>query len=303
MKLGYYPVFDMLLGIRELYALERYTPFPNALESIQNRLSNDDKELILKIGDKTHGWLNIIEIIVELVALGISNTEETLIHLNKNINLFKETKLEDKEKVLIGPFLMNLWQNYFSKEIARYSKATFESTICISNTLDNEKIVDYLQHVSDRTIKINDNTLKLLIKPERIVDFSKIENIIITPSIFASRKLMFWDKASDYVFYISIDSRNESNMDPSDMLLIKLLALNDKTRLKMLKLLVNGNYNTMEMAQFLNLNASTVSRHFKVFKDAGFVDIFNQEGNIVYYSINIKEIKNTMDIILNYIKK
>lgn len=90
--------------------------------------------------------------------------------------------------------------------------------------------------------------------------------------------------------------------EPSDMMLLKCLALNDKTRLKMLRMLHNKNYSVADMAERLKVNSSTVSRHIKVFKDSGFVDIFSQEGNSIYYSLNRREIKNAFDEILNYIE-
>lgn len=69
----------------------------------------------------------------------------------------------------------------------------------------------------------------------------------------------------------------------------------------MLKLLAERSYSTNEMADRLNMNASTVSRHFKVFKDAGFVDICSREGNFIYYSLNIQEIENVFKGVLHYI--
>jgi DNA-binding transcriptional ArsR family regulator len=71
----------------------------------------------------------------------------------------------------------------------------------------------------------------------------------------------------------------------------------------MLKILSTGNYSTADIAEKLNINSSTISRHFKLFKDAGFVDIFSQEGNSIYYSLNIKEIEQSFKMIFYYIKE
>jgi DNA-binding transcriptional ArsR family regulator len=100
-----------------------------------------------------------------------------------------------------------------------------------------------------------------------------------------------------------MDTFSYDNIEPSDMLLLRTLAVNDRTRLKMLKLLAERSYSTNDMAERLNMNASTVSRHFKVFKDAGFVDICSQEGNFIYYSLNLREIKSSFKGILDYIKE
>lgn len=300
MKLGYYPILDMLLGVREIYAVERFMPLPYILDSIKEKLSDSDKELLLKIGDKTHGWLHVIETVIDLIKDGITNSEEMLVYLSRNSSIIKGENLKEYEQREIAFFIINLWQNYFSNEIARWSKVIFENVLEISKSLEEESLIDYLTKKTDRVVKVNDNELKVLIKPEHTI--KDIETAIVMPSIFTSRRFVFWNSGNNYVFYISMESEGEKNIEPSDMLLIKVSALNDKTRLKMLKILSSGSRSAMEIAQMLNLNASTVSRHFKLFKDAGFVNIFSQEGNLIYYSIDENEIKSTMELIFDYIK-
>jgi DNA-binding transcriptional ArsR family regulator len=121
------------------------------------------------------------------------------------------------------------------------------------------------------------------------------------PSIFASRNLTFWHKDNNYLFFVSKGSRTSQPLEPSDQLILKTLAFNDKTRLKMLRLLSTDNYNTAEMSEKLNNNPSTISRHFKLFKDAGYVNIFSQEGNFINYSLNHSEIEKSLKEIANYI--
>jgi DNA-binding transcriptional ArsR family regulator len=171
----------------------------------------------------------------------------------------------------------------------------------IYKNVEAKGVLDFLNECSDRTVKLDENTMKIMIKPERIVDFSQVNNVILTPSLYTSRKMMFWNSGLNYAFYISFESVDDESLEPPDMILLKTLALNDKTRFKMLKIISSGSCIAMEISQRLNLNPSTVSRHLKLFKDAGFVDVFNQDGNMVYYSINIDEIKKTFDIILNYL--
>jgi DNA-binding transcriptional ArsR family regulator len=149
--------------------------------------------------------------------------------------------------------------------------------------------------------KCGENALNVHIKPEHVIQLDKMQSAIVMPSIYASRRLTFWYSGHSYLFYISLDTFSYENIEPSDMLLLKTLAVNDRTRLKMLKLMADRSYSTNEMAERLNMNASTVSRHFKVFKDAGFVDISSQEGNFIYYSLNIEEIRNSFKDVLNYI--
>lgn len=302
MKLGYYAVLDMLLGIRHIYASERFVNTNANLGGIGERLNAADRELLFTIGDKSHGWLEVIEWCIELVSSGISAPEEMLIKMERDFESFESVEMSSSEKKDAALFLNHMWQDYFIIEASRSSRNIFEKIREISNEIQNKALIDFIDEKSDRTEKLDNNTLKIFIKPEVFVNFDEIEPIIM-PSIFASRKMMFWNKEGKYIFFISTEQSKEDEEEPSDMLLLKTLALNDKTRLKMLRLLYSKNYSAMELAQRLNLNASTVSRHFKVFKDAGFVDVFNQEGNVVYYSINEEEIKRTMNIIIDYLRR
>jgi DNA-binding transcriptional ArsR family regulator len=301
MKIGYYPILDMLLGVRHLYCSERYYSIPPALQGIRDKLDSSQMDMIFKIGEKTGGWLTVIETVIKLIVDGIGSPEEILLYLQNNYSVISWGELADLQKKEAALFLINMWEAFFSVEAARNSKTMIGKVQEIYKNVEAKGVLDFLNECSDRTVKLDENTMKIMIKPERIVDFSQVNNVILTPSLFTSRKMMFWNNGLNYAFYISFESVDDESLEPPDMILLKTLALNDKTRFKMLKIISSGSCSAMEISQRLNLNPSTVSRHLKLFKDAGFVDVFNQDGNMVYYSINIDEIKKTFDIILNYL--
>lgn len=301
MKIGYYPILDMLLGIRHLYNRERYYAQTPSLEAVKDKLDSGEMDLIFKVGEKTNGWLSVIETVINLIVNGMGNPEEILLYLSSKSSIYECGQLTVKGNNEMALFLINLWEKYFSVETAKNSKAMMERVREIHKNVEIRGILDFLNDSSDRTVKIDESKMKILIKPEHIVDFSKVNNIILTPSLFTSRKMMFWNRGLDYVFYISFEGTAYEKLEPPDMILLKTLALNDKTRLKMLKIISGGSSSAMDIAQRLNLNPSTVSRHLKLFKDAGFVDVFSQDGNMMYYSINVDEIKKTFEMILNYL--
>lgn len=301
LKLGYYPVLDMALAFRQLYSRERFKPYVQTLESISSRITDFDQSFIDSFGDATSGWLDIIAKLIHITLYDTANVEEFLIKLTKKPDILIDTVSFDEDVDDVSRKISSLWQSYFSTEIAKNSKIIYEKVMEISEDIDRYDIIPYLLRTSDRIEKFNENTLKFLIKPQHQVNIDEINNIIIMPSIFASRNLTFWHNGKDYLFYISLNSSKQQPIEPSDMLLLKTMALNDRTRLKMLKILATGNYSTANMAEKLSVNSSTVSRHFKLFKDAGYVDIFSQEGNSIYYSLNVNEIQKSFEMILNYI--
>lgn len=301
-KLGYYPMLDMFLGLRQIYSAERFKPFNPVIEAIDSKLSQEERVFIIEIGDISRGWLNIIEAAIECTLVNVVSAEEFILKLyNSEIDIFKRCEAS-YDLVNFADKLSSLWQNYFNSEVAKSTKIVFEKSIEINKSMNDSGLKNYLTRITDRVVPLEDGNLKVLIKPEHIIEVDELQNIILMPSVFSCRNFSFWNKNNDYVFYISIDQAKEQQMEPSDMLLLKTSALSDKTRLKMLRIMSRSNFTTMDMAAMLNMNPSTVSRHFKLFKDAAFVDIYTQEGNFIFYSLNIEEIKKSFSMILNYIQ-
>lgn len=301
LKLGYYPILDMALASRQLYSRERFKPYVQTLESISNRISDSDQSFIDGFGDATSGWLDILEKLIHITLYDTVSVEEFIVNLHKNPEILLDAKSFNGDINGVAKTISKLWQNYFSNETSKNNKLIYEKVMEISKDIDTYDIIPYLLKTSDRIEKADEDVLKFLIKPQHQININEIDNIIVMPSIFASRDLTFWYNGKDYLFYVSINSSNRQPIEPSDMLLLKTMALNDRTRLKMLKILSSGNYSTGNMAEILNVNSSTISRHFKLFKDAGYVDISAQEGNSIYYSLNEIELKNSLDMISDYI--
>ncbi len=243
--------------------------------------------------------MKVIAKLIDTHVSGTSNTEEIILKLlNDPSILFSDM---DSPNAQTSETFLKLWQNIFNTETAKHSKALLDKSIEINNQVSKDGAVSYLTGISDRVNKINETTLKFMIKPDHEEKIEDIENIIIMPSVFAVRNLTFWHSGKTYVFFISLNASKDKSLEPSDNLLLKAMALNDKTRLKMLRILNNGHCSSSEMAEKLEVNPSTVSRHFKLFKDAGFVEVFTQEGNTVYYTLNKSEIQTSLNMIYTYI--
>lgn len=296
-KVGYYPMLDAALCIRQIFSVERFKPYSASLQAVDLRLSEGQKNSINGIAALTQDWLDVIENLIDMTMGGISSPEEVYIEaVNKPQCIFGP-----RGERYMSDLLSEIWYNNCLKEATRYSGQIRKKAVEISGIPSRTELIDYILGLSDRIEKIDDKTLKFNIKPDLIVKLDDIKHILVMPSVFSSRNVAFWYSGSTFLFYIAVDSSTTALDEPSDMLLLRTLAFNDRTRLKMLKFLGASACSVNEMAEKLNVNASTVSRHFKVFKDAGFVDIQSQEGNSVYYSINEREIQKAVKTICDYI--
>jgi DNA-binding transcriptional ArsR family regulator len=296
-KLGYYPMLDLILAMRQLYSVERFKPYPIALEGLESKFSPQDKAKLMEIGDHTVEWLEVIERAMDLVFRGVSTPEEVLlvaaVHPRK---LFGQNGSEKWVEAL-GDW----WNNYAFNELSRSYK---KMTECL-NTLKQQPTVtsqlDHLMKLTDRFERDGKGSIVFHIKPELKVLEADIHEIIVMPSIYASRSVVFWHQEKRFVFFVGLESQDKTMEDPGDMLLLGTLAFNDKTRLKMLKYLAASPLSVNDMADKLGVNASTASRHFKVFKDVGLVDIHTQEGNSIYYSLVPSAVEQSLNAIYHYI--
>lgn len=298
-KIGYYPLFDMLLALRQLFSIERFKPYNEVMSQVEAKMTPEDSLFIQSVGDETRGWLKVMAKMIDTHVNGVSNTEEVILSLLHNPDiLFSDMSSADTKT---SEAFLKLWQSLFNTETSKHSKALLEKSIEINSQITRDGVIPFLTGISDRIKRIDEATVKFMIKPDHEEKIDDIENIIILPSVFAVRNLTFWHSEKNYVFFVSLNASEDKSLEPSDNLLLKTMALNDKTRLKMLKILGEGHCSSSEMAEKLNVNPSTVSRHFKLFKDVGFVEIFTQEGNTVYYALNKSEIQASLNMIYKFI--
>lgn len=296
-KLGYYPILDLILAMRQLYSVERFKPYAPPLDSLDNKLSVNDKTILMEIGDATTEWLDVIENGMDLIMNGMTTAEEVLLAIS------------DHPDLLFGPNGTTKWATAFSEwwinhafsELSRSYKRVMERLSVLKRYTSVSQQLDYLLKLTDRFERDGQGSIVFHIKPELKIQESVIQEVIVMPSIFASRSVVFWHQKHRLIFFVGLDSHEQSVEDPSDMLLLGTLAFNDKTRLKMLKNLATSPLSVNDMADRLGVNASTASRHFKVFKDVGLVDVHTQDGNSIYYSLVPSALQQSLNAIYQYI--
>ncbi|MBF4692633.1 helix-turn-helix domain-containing protein [Fusibacter ferrireducens] len=293
--IGYYPILDMVLAFRELYSQDRFKPFNQPLETLESKLSADQLAFVMQYGDQSRGWLHFIEKIIMDIKLGLTNHESWWLNLLSHPEAYELSAVE-------AEMLFDIWQNKASTIITNYQGQIMWETIRISEALKHSDPFLFLTSCTDRFFYKDDETIHFNIKPDLEMKIQNFETIVLLPSVFGCRQITFWYHNSDFVFYYALTKPSRNLVEPSDMLLLTTQAFNDKTRLKLLRLLNQKSYSVNEMATILDVNASTISRHMKLFKDAGFVEIQNKDKNEVFYTLNQKAIELGYAVLLKYIQ-
>lgn len=310
----YSELLESILVLRQIFSNERFRPFNDAMENLMGRLNTEDLKQIEDLGILTNGYLSALSHVISLYSREEINDRLTLLQLSTDPSpLYK--KADDKvndERVLASfhslinstkrkaPIFKKIWSEGICREMGSRSRWIMEQLEEIAEWDDPYEALEYLQKVSQR-FTLEDGKIHFHIKPSVQWEISSIEKILVMPSLYSSRTLTFWYSGNTLLFFISPQSEKKEIPDPTDMHLLYSSALNDRTRLKMLNLLAANHCTALELAEKLQLNTSTVSRHLKLFKDSGFVEIISNDGRQIVYGINQRGIDNSFEEIRKFI--
>ncbi len=296
LRIGYFPVLEAALALRQAYEPVRFAPFNGAMQGIQDRLTSVEQTQVDEVGAATDGWLAILGILLEEGAAGLKGSEEGLMQLThapgSALPFQARGAFEGLGRVSALPgedvvesacaLLTRVLRAGIAPEAARKSSCLLEASEAIARGMKVAGPWPYLLGISDRLQRARSGELVFRIKPEFRLREEEVRRLVITPSLVATRRLTFWRNGSTLVFFVASSAPSAPD-DPPDGLLLTALAVGDRTRLRMLRRLAEGPCTNLEMAEFLGMNPSTASRHFKVFKDAGFVEI--REGARAEYQL------------------
>jgi DNA-binding transcriptional ArsR family regulator len=183
-------------------------------------------------------------------------------------------------------------------EAARKARCLLEASEAIALGVRQAGPWPYLLGISDRIRRTEPGEIAFRIQPEFRLREEAVTRIVVTPSVVATRRLTFWRNGGTLVFFVAASAPGTLD-DPPDGLLLTALAVGDRTRLRMLRRLSTGACTNLEMAEFLGVNPSTASRHFKVFKDAGFVEI--RDGGRAEYQLRPEAMEAAFRAIIAFV--
>lgn len=310
----YSELFDMFLLLRQIFSNERFRPFNSVTDRISENLSPFQLESIHILGVLTNGYLSALRVLIDSDNLSLADiienpsilfiSEKDEIHDERIFDQFESLYSQYGEnegiKKQTADLLKNLWSDPVCREKANHSRRLLDKIEALRQDLKRFGTLSYLEGISDRFYRDNEY-IHFRIKPELKLKICEIENIIIVPSIYATRDLTFWYSGNNLLFFISLSRESGKSYNPSDMHILYTSAINDKTRLKMLRYMSGRNCTAGELAEFLGMNASTISRHLKVFKDAGFVDLYSNEGKQIIYTINRSGIEHAFEKLKSFL--
>ena len=291
LRLGYYPVLDAALGLRQLHEGLRFAPFGPAMETLRERLASE-AAAVEAVGAATEGWLGVLESLLGPEAAGLAGAEEGLVRLES-----AAAGAAGSAEALVAKALRAV----VAPEAARRSRALVASVEAIGRGLAAAGPWDYLAGLSDRLKRAGPGELLYKIKPAFRFREEEVERLVVTPSLLATRRLTFWRRGGTFLFFVGGEGEPEADEAP-DGVLLAALALADRTRLRMLRRLSASACGNAEMADFLGVNPSTASRHFKLFKDAGLVELRGAEGARLEYELAPEGLDAALRAIAEYVQ-
>jgi DNA-binding transcriptional ArsR family regulator len=301
LRIGYFPVLDAALALRQAYDFVRFQPFNQAMEGIADRFTPNDKALIEEAVEATDGWLRVIDSLLEPDSAGLFGVEEGLLHLEQSGLSNLKSRVPESTLTKIRSLLSRTLRNGIAPEASRRARLLLDTSSAISQGISQAGVWDYMLSISDRVYRAKSGEYVFKVKPEIRVKETEVTRVIVMPSLVVSRRLAFWKSGSTLLLYVSNASPATVD-DPPDSLLISALAVGDRTRLRMLRHLAEQPCTNLEMAEFLGVNPSTASRHFKLFKDAGFVELREGNGGRTEYELSPEVLSTALGAIVDFVK-
>lgn len=317
----YSETLELLLVLRQIFSGERFKPFSKSMERLIANLTEDDMYRIEDLGVLTNGYLSAISSIISQyckfrksdssLLWQIASDPEMLFTGERDVvndervqegaaRLLSRYEESSKDRIAYGNLLEKVWSDGVCREKGNRSRWILHESEKLRNQVGADSVLPYLMGLSDR-FSMEGETIRFKINPELKMKTGEIERILLMPSLFATRELTFWYEGKTLLFFIAPRSAEKGAAEPTDMHLLYTSALNDRTRLKMLKILAGGNRTAGALADQLKLNASTVSRHLKLFKDTGFIEIVSNDGRQIVYALNRNGINQAWESLKHYI--
>ena len=296
LRIGYFPVLEAALALRQAFEPVRFSPFNPAMQGIHDRLGAEARAQVEELGEATDGWLSVLGVLLEPESAGLKGVEEGLLQLAREplaaLPLLAKGSFPGMGRVsripaepaalAAGALLARVLRTGIAPEAARHTRVLLAASEAIARGVREAGLWPYLLGISDRFRLTRDGELVFRIKPEFRLREQEVDRVVVAPSLVATRRLTFWRNGRSLVFFLSAAAPACPD-DPPDGLLLTALAVGDRTRLRMLRRLAHGPCTNLQMAEFLGVNPSTACRHFKVFKDAGFVEL--REGGRAEYEL------------------
>jgi DNA-binding transcriptional ArsR family regulator len=186
----------------------------------------------------------------------------------------------------------NYWEDHFSKEIERYTDKWEQSIEEKSRALADQNALEFVPTF------FNHPHL-----PEQIPQGYDTREIILVPSYFARHQLMFFGYGSVSIIYDCqlTEERKEQLETLEDEIIIVTKAVGDKTRLALLRLIVQDpNLYGLQLSKLCGVSQPSVSRHLRILKEAGLLEE-RPVGNHITYEVRRDRVESLAPQLIGYL--
>ncbi len=190
----------------------------------------------------------------------------------------------DEYKKRISNLVRDYWNNYFKIDWEPIREFFDEKITKEELLIRKEGLFSYLKSFNKNMV-VKDSGILLKKEPEFCISFDDLKGINISYSIFLEPH--FPANVLDNTLIISRTLNFHSLeifSEVPESLGNVVLSISDTTRIKIVKLLWNGDMTTKEIADILNLSPSTISIHLNMLKNLNLVET-HRVKRFVYYRL------------------
>lgn len=266
----YSPLLDMALSLVVLDNPERFGHQQWAAGLLERI---PDEQAVLSALRRESDRIDMFALALELEESGRHMSIPSI------LSLYKEREPE------AGQALISYWEA-LSPYIAARMHIVAQSLQDEQKRAEGMDAAAFLCSFSDRIRVVGDGGSIILRWGQGMrVPLADLNNVLMMPSLFCPRRLMFYRLGPIQIFFYAAGSMPAALEDePPESLLLGYSALAEPTRLKLLRLIARETLPAREMARRLSLNESTVSRHLRILVEAGLISQSGQMGKFIYYT-------------------
>jgi DNA-binding transcriptional ArsR family regulator len=184
------------------------------------------------------------------------------------------------------------WDSYFAEGLKQYAALWDESIAEKARALASQDALEFVRTLADH------HEL-----PEQIPPGYSTGEILLVPSYFARRPLMFFGYGSVTIIYDCqlTELRRQLLGVLEHGILDVTKALGDKTRLQLLKLMVRDpQLYGRELSKLCHVSQPSVSRHLRILKEAGLVEE-KPVANHITYQVMRERIEKLAPQLISYL--
>jgi ArsR family transcriptional regulator len=166
------------------------------------------------------------------------------------------------------------WESYFAQEVTRYTQIWEDSVLEKSRALSSQDGLEFVKRLSAHEEL-----------PEQIPQGYPTQEILLVPSFFARRQLMFYGYGSVTIIYdCQLTEQRRAQMQTfEDEVVAVAKALSEKTRLQLLRLIAQDpQLYGRELSKLCHVSQPSVSRHLRILKQSGLLEERPSDNRITY---------------------